>query len=109
MLASRARRRIIIVSEFRPRGRCVTGLKPAGGDGFGSVPCTKARPEPTGEGTPKIRFSEKSCVDRQKSSGRIYSQANEAEAIQAKVLTEDEARRIAANIAKMPALLKREG
>jgi hypothetical protein len=38
----------------------------------------------------------------------VYSRANEAEAMQAKVLTEDEARRIATNIAKLPALLGRE-
>jgi hypothetical protein len=38
----------------------------------------------------------------------VYSRANEAEAMQAKVLTEDEARRIAMNIAKLPALLGRE-
>jgi hypothetical protein len=43
-----------------------------------------------------------------KRSPPVYSRANEAEALQAKILTEDEARRVAANIAKQPALLQRE-
>jgi hypothetical protein len=34
----------------------------------------------------------------------IYSQQNEAEALQAKVLTADEERRIAINVAKLPGL-----
>jgi hypothetical protein len=34
----------------------------------------------------------------------IYSRESEAEALQAKVLTKDEARRIAINVAKLPGL-----
>jgi hypothetical protein len=43
--------------------------------------------------------------DRPAGFARIYSRENDAEARQAKVLTTDEARRIASNIARLPEVL----
>jgi hypothetical protein len=47
----------------------------------------------------------KVCDANGQSLAFVYSRESEADARTAKVLTEDEARRIAANIAKLPSLL----
>ena len=47
----------------------------------------------------------KVCVANGQSLAYVYSRENPNDAHMAKVLTEDEARRIASNIAKLPTLL----
>ena len=53
-----------------------------------------------------MAWSRESSTDE--SLAYVYSRENEDDAAVAKVLTEDEARRIAANIAKLPALLRQK-
>jgi hypothetical protein len=95
---------------------CKLGLK-----GFVSkrlgAPCRSGRglDQQPGNGTtlrmPMVRSgstinrSQADAEDNGQALAYIYSRDNEAEALQAKVLTKDEARRVAVNIARLPGLL----
>jgi hypothetical protein len=74
--------------------------------------------EPAGQGvangfadTPKI-LSPPDFLEKGVANGfavaYVYGRSTEAEAIEAKQMTMDEARRVASNIAKLPDMLKRE-
>lgn len=95
---------------MHPGGESLTGEH--GPQGWGNLDMT--------EGTPPRRFPPPWVVDRapggyvvRDANGQqlawVYARATEAEARQAKVLTMDEARRIAVNIARLPALLGHSG
>jgi hypothetical protein len=57
----------------------------------------------------KIAGGFKVCDANGQSLAYVYSSENPNDAFMRKVLTEDEARRIASNIAKLPGLLAGEG